>query len=72
HEITILELAQKLIEITGSPSQLQFLPSRVDDPPRRCPDIRKAQRLLGWSPSVSLEEGLRKTVDWFKLIPKRC
>ncbi|MCX8076836.1 MAG: SDR family oxidoreductase [Aquificaceae bacterium] len=66
HEITILELAQKLIEITGSPSQLQFLPSRVDDPPRRCPDIRKAQRLLGWSPSVSLEEGLRRTVDWFK------
>ncbi len=65
-EISVLELAHKVIELCGSPSCIEFLPPRSDDPPKRCPDIRKAVRLLGWSPTTSLEVGLRSTIGWFK------
>ncbi|MCS7171644.1 MAG: SDR family oxidoreductase [Aquificaceae bacterium] len=64
-ETTILELAKKVTEITGSHSSIEFLPSRPDDPPRRCPNIEKAKRLLQWQPVKDLEEGLRNTVRWF-------
>ncbi|MEN3028317.1 MAG: UDP-glucuronic acid decarboxylase family protein [Aquificaceae bacterium] len=64
-EVTIRELAQKIIHITRSTSELEFLPPRPEDPPRRCPDVGKAERLLQWSPRISLEEGLEKTVKWF-------
>ncbi|MCL4424409.1 MAG: SDR family oxidoreductase [Firmicutes bacterium] len=59
-EVTILELAQLIKRLTGSPSELKFLPGVRDDPPRRCPDIRRANRLLGWKPTISLEEGLTR------------
>ncbi len=65
-EITIKELAQKVIEICGTSSSIEFLPPRPDDPPRRCPDITKAKDILGWSPKVGLEEGLKKTIEEFR------
>ncbi|HEX77681.1 MAG TPA: SDR family oxidoreductase [Dehalococcoidia bacterium] len=64
-EITILETAEMIKRLTGSQSQLAFYPLPEDDPIRRCPDIGKARRLLGWEPRVGLEEGLRKTIAWF-------
>ena len=64
-EFTILELAERVIEITGSRSELRFLPLPADDPVRRQPDIGLARRELGWEPKVPLAEGLRKTVDYF-------
>ncbi len=65
-EITILELAETVIEIANSKSEIEFSPRPTDDPERRRPDISKAREMLGWSPDVSLEEGLRMTVDWFR------
>jgi len=65
-ELTVLEFARKILELTGSNSPLQFLPLPEDDPRRRRPDIRKARELLGWEPRVSLEEGLRETIAWFR------
>lgn len=64
-EVTILELAQKVIEATKSESTLSFLPLPQDDPKRRCPDTAKLERLVGWKPSVALEDGLRRTALWF-------
>jgi len=66
-EITVLELVQKIKGLTDSKSEIVFTPLPEDDPVRRCPDISRAQRVLSWEPEVSLEEGLRKTIDWFKL-----
>ncbi|WP_309493614.1 SDR family oxidoreductase [Candidatus Hecatella orcuttiae] len=66
HEITILQLAEKIKQIAGSTSQVTFHPLPEDDPKRRCPDISKAKTVLGWEPVTSLEEGLAKTVDWFR------
>jgi dTDP-glucose 4,6-dehydratase len=69
-EMTILEFARKVLQTTGSKSDIVFVhPSderTQDDPMVRQPDISKAQRVLGWEPQVSLEEGLSKTVDWFR------
>jgi UDP-glucuronate decarboxylase len=65
-EFTIRELAEKVIELTGARSELQKMPLPVDDPTRRRPDISQAQQLLGWSPTVSLDEGLEKTVAYFR------
>ncbi|MFN3599160.1 MAG: UDP-glucuronic acid decarboxylase family protein [Aquificaceae bacterium] len=65
-EITIKELAQKVIEICGTSSSIEFLPPRPDDPPRRCPDITRAKDILGWSPKIGLEEGLKKTIEEFR------
>jgi dTDP-4-dehydrorhamnose reductase len=62
-EITILELAKKIIKETNSKSEIQFLLPRPDDPKRRCPDITKATSLLEWKPKVTLDEGLRKTIQ---------
>ena len=64
-EITILELAEKIIDLTGSRSKLQFKPLPEDDPVQRCPDIRMAKERLGWQPIVSLEDGLKKTIEYF-------
>jgi UDP-glucuronate decarboxylase len=66
HEVSILELAEKIKIITESKSKVTFHSRPPDDPQRRCPDISKANKLLGWSPTVTLDEGLRKTVEWFK------
>lgn len=65
HEVTIRALAEKIIEISGSRSQLVFEPLPEDDPRRRCPDITKAHDTIAWEPHVSFEEGLRRTVDHF-------
>jgi len=70
NEITILELAKLIKKLTKSKSPIEFQPPRPDDPRRRCPDISKARRLLGWEPKTSLEEGLKLTIEWFKKVLK--
>ena len=67
-EFTILELAQKVIELAGSSSQLMHKPLPSDDPTRRRPDISLAKRELGWEPKIALAEGLQHTLDWFRSI----
>lgn len=64
-EYTILELASKIKELTRSNSELKFLPLPKDDPRRRKPDINRARTLLRWEPKVSLEDGLRRTIEYF-------
>ena len=65
-EFTILELAEKVVKLTGSRSQLVFKPLPSDDPMQRQPDITLANRTLGWQPSVGLEDGLARTIDFFR------
>ena len=64
-ERNILELAEEVLRLTGSTSGIVFKPSPQDDPERRRPDISLAGSVLGWAPRVALEEGLRKTIDYF-------
>ena len=64
-EFTMLELAEKILLLTGSKSKITFKPLPSDDPKQRCPDIRVAGDRLGWSPSIQLDEGLKKTVQYF-------
>jgi dTDP-glucose 4,6-dehydratase len=66
HEVTIEEIATTIIRLVGSTSKLVYRPLPVDDPKQRRPDITRARTLLGWEPKVGLEEGLLKTVDYFK------
>ena len=65
HEITILELARKVKEITKTTSEIRFYPLPKDDPKRRCPNIGKLETFVGWKPNVGFEEGLKKTIEWF-------
>jgi UDP-glucuronate decarboxylase len=67
-EFTMVELAQKVIRLTGSKSKLVFHPLPADDPKQRQPDITVAKKVLGWTPTLSLEEGLEKTVAYFQAI----
>jgi UDP-glucuronate decarboxylase len=69
-ETRIIDLANMIITLTGSKSKIRYLPPRPDDPPRRAADISKAKRLLNWEPKISLEEGLKKTIEWFKGVIK--
>lgn len=69
-EISILELAETIKRITKSKSKIEFLPARENDPVRRQPDIRKAEEILGWKPKVTLEDGLKETIKWFRKIIK--
>jgi UDP-glucuronate decarboxylase len=64
-ETTVLALAEKIIRMTDSRSKLVFVPLPQDDPVQRCPDISMAQRVLDWQPTVSLDEGLEKTIAYF-------
>ena len=64
-EITILEFAEHIRRLTGSLSPIVHEPLPQDDPKKRRPDISKARRILGWEPRVSLEEGLRRTIEYF-------
>lgn len=66
NEFTVLECAQQVIELTGSSSELRYLPMPQDDPTRRCPDITKARILLGWEPATNLRQGLVKTIEYFR------
>ena len=65
HECTVLELAELIIGLTRSSSQIRFEPLPSDDPVRRCPDIQLARAMLGWEPKVPLAEGLEKTIAYF-------
>ena len=69
-EMTILEFARAVVKVTGTVSEIVFVHPNdertKDDPMVRQPDINRARRLLGWAPAVSLEEGLAKTVDYFR------
>jgi UDP-glucuronate decarboxylase len=65
-EFTILELAEKVIELTDSKSEIIFKPLPADDPRQRQPDITLAREVLGWEPKVPLEEGLKKTISYFQ------
>lgn len=65
-EITILQLAMRIKELTKSRSQLTFQPLPKDDPKRRCPNLNKMEKLLGWKPKISLEQGLERIIMWFQ------
>ncbi len=66
NEITVLELAKKVIEIPGSSSTITFQPLPEDDPRRRRPDVTRAKQILGWEPKVPLEKGLVRTIAWIR------
>jgi UDP-glucuronate decarboxylase len=66
-ENTMLELAEAVIKVTGSRSKVVHMPLPKDDPRKRCPDITRARTLLGWEPQVRLAEGLKSTMEWYKL-----
>lgn len=65
-EFTVLECAQKVLEVTGSKSRIRLEPLPEDDPKQRCPDITKAKRLLGWEPQIDLTTGLQLSLDYFR------
>jgi dTDP-glucose 4,6-dehydratase len=67
-EFTVRQLAELVLEVTGSRSAIEFRPLPVDDPRQRCPDITRARELLGWEPRVPLAEGLRRTIEHFRTI----
>ena len=67
-EFTILQLAEKIIGLAASKSKIVYKPLPVDDPKQRQPDIRLAKEKFGWSPKISLEEGLMRTIPYFKEI----
>lgn len=66
HEISVRELAERVIELTGSKSEIVFEPLPQDDPTQRCPDITLARKTLGWEPTVPLEKGLREAIRYFE------
>lgn len=66
HECTMIELAEAVVSLTGSQSKIEHRPLPQDDPTRRRPDITRAQTLLGWTPTVSLEQGLEATIAYFR------
>lgn len=67
-EFTMLELAEKVIEMTGSRSEICFKSLPRDDPKQRKPDIALAKEKLGWEPKIQLEEGLRRTIAYFRRV----
>jgi dTDP-glucose 4,6-dehydratase len=67
HEVSILEFAHTINQITDNPAGIVFQDKRIKgDPEKRRPDITRARTLLGWEPVVPLEEGLRRTIEWFR------
>ncbi len=65
-EMTVLDLAKKIKDYTKSRSELSFSPLMQDDPKRRCPDITRARHILGWQPTIGIDEGLTRTINWFE------
>ena len=70
HELSMLDLAERVRALTGSTSPVQFIPRPQDDPTVRRPDITLARSLLGWEPSVDLDDGLGRTIEWFRSHPE--
>jgi dTDP-glucose 4,6-dehydratase len=66
HEMTVLEFAKKIVALTGSTSEIVYHPLPQDDPQVRQPDIAKARQLLGWEPQVDVDEGLKRTIEYFR------
>ncbi|PIN86339.1 NAD-dependent dehydratase [Candidatus Woesearchaeota archaeon CG10_big_fil_rev_8_21_14_0_10_44_13] len=71
NEMKVIDFAEKIVSITGSRSRITFKPLPVDDPKIRQPDITKARKELGWEPKIGLDEGLGKTIEYFKNNPKK-
>jgi nucleoside-diphosphate-sugar epimerase len=69
-EFTVAEFAQLVLRVTGSGSPVEHLPLPVDDPTRRCPVITRASQVLGWQPQIRVEDGVRRTVEWFRSRPE--
>ena len=67
-ELTVMEIARFVLKLTGSRSPIEHQPLPIDDPKVRRPDIRKAEALLGWTPMVELEDGLKKTIEYFRTV----
>jgi len=65
-ELSVRDLAERIVKLAGSASQIAYAPRPEDDPTVRQPDIGLARRVLGWEPQVPTEEGLRRTIDWFR------
>jgi dTDP-glucose 4,6-dehydratase len=65
-ELTLLELAKRISRLSGSRSEIVFRPLPEDDPKVRQPDITRARTLLGWEPRVDTDEGLKRTLEWFR------
>jgi len=65
-EFTVVDLAQIVLKLVGSSAEITFHPLPEDDPKRRCPDISTAKRVLNWQPEVILEDGISKTIEYFK------
>jgi dTDP-glucose 4,6-dehydratase len=68
-EFTVAEFAQLVLSATGSASPMEFRPLPADDPTRRCPVISRARDVLGWRPRIRAQEGVRRTVEWFRSVP---
>jgi dTDP-glucose 4,6-dehydratase len=66
HEMSVLELAEWIRELTGSRSPIEFITRPQDDPTVRQPDISRARTALGWEPTIAVEDGLKKTIEWFR------
>ncbi|MFC1658749.1 UDP-glucuronic acid decarboxylase family protein [Candidatus Omnitrophota bacterium] len=71
-EFTVMDLAKKILRLSQSKSKITFSSLPQDDPKQRQPDIAKARKLLRWQPKISLDEGLEKTISWFKQKIKEC
>ena len=67
-EVTMLELAEMIVRLAGSHSKIEFRDLPIDDPRQRRPDISRARAVLGWEPEVALEDGLRKTLEYFRSV----
>ena len=68
HEITVRALAERIVAHTGAASRLVYRPLPQDDPMQRCPDITLARQTLGWEPVVALDDGLAKTIEYFRAL----
>jgi dTDP-glucose 4,6-dehydratase len=64
--LTVKQIADLVLKLTASSSTIEYRPLPADDPKVRRPDIRRAKQLLGWEPKVELEDGLRKTIEYFR------
>jgi dTDP-glucose 4,6-dehydratase len=69
--MTLADLAKRILRLTGSPSPVVFMPLPQDDPRVRQPDITRARTLLAWEPRVEVDEGLGKTIEWFRAALRR-